>query len=96
VSRVEVLKAMDKYGLISNSSHGILDIRRYWKMLLIMKCYFSYEVMESDNHPDPDEKQRRRLQNEFRSDNACRIIKDNFTKSSVDRSLMILSKKNGT
>jgi hypothetical protein len=47
-SRVEVLKAMDKYGFISNSSHGILDIRRYPKMLLIMEViYLSYTVMES-------------------------------------------------
>jgi hypothetical protein len=40
--RVEVLKAMDKYGFISNSSHGILDIRRYPKMLLIMEVISSF------------------------------------------------------
>jgi hypothetical protein len=33
---------MDKYGFISNSSHGILDIRRYPKMLLIMEVISSF------------------------------------------------------
>ena len=93
-SRVEVLKAMDKYGLISNSSHGILDIRRYPKNVIDHggNVIFHTRLWNPDNHPDPDEKERRRLQNEFRI-NACRIIKDNFTKSSVGLFADDLSRK---
>jgi hypothetical protein len=83
-SRVEVLKAMDKYGFISNSSHGILDIRRYPKNVIDHggNIIFHTRLWNPDNHSDADEKERRRLQNEFRI-NACRIIKDNFNNSSV-------------
>jgi hypothetical protein len=93
MGRVEVLKAMDKYGFISNSSHGILDIRRYPKMLLIM------EVISSFIHGygiqtiiQMQMKRRRRLQNEFRI-NAW-VIKDNFN-NSVGLFADDFSKKNG-
>ncbi|WP_035667932.1 hypothetical protein [Flavobacterium sp. 83] len=83
-SRVEVLKAFDIYGLASKSSHCVLDIRRYPENVIDNggKVLFHTRLWNPDNHPDTDEKERRRLQNEFRI-NACRIIKKNFSNSSV-------------
>jgi hypothetical protein len=59
---------MDKYGFISNSSHGILDIRRYPKMLLIMEVIiFHTRLWNPDNHSDADEKERKKASNEFKN-----------------------------
>ncbi len=83
-SRVEVFRALDKYGWFSQSSHGILDIRRYPQKRIDSggKVLFHTRLWNPDNHPDSEEKERRRLQNDFRI-NACRIIKNNFKDSSV-------------
>lgn len=83
-SRIEVIKAFDKYGLITKSSHGILDVRRYPDKINDSggKVLFHTRLWNPDNHADSDEKYRRNLQNEFRI-NACRIIKKNFDNASV-------------
>ena len=93
-SRVEVIKALDKFGLVSKSSHGILDIRRYPENVVDYggNVIFHTRLWNPDNHPDQDEKERRRLQNEFRI-NACRIIKKNFVNSSVGLFADDLSRK---
>ena len=83
-NRVEVIKAIDKFALFTKSSHGVLDIRRYPKNVFDFegKVIFHTRLWNPDNHPDPEEKERRRLQNAFRI-NACRIIKKNYANSSV-------------
>ena len=93
-SRVEVIKAIDKFAFFTKSSHGVLDIRRYPEKVHDYggNVIFHTRLWNPDNHPDSDEKERRRLQNEFRI-NACRIIKRNFSNSSVGLFCDDLSKK---
>ena len=93
-SRVEVIKALDKYAFFTKSSHGVLDIRRYPKEVVDYggNVIFHTRLWNPDNHPDQDEKERRRLQNEFRI-NACRIIKKKFANSSVGLFADDLSRK---
>ena len=83
-NREQIIKAIDKWGLFTKSSHGVLDIRNYPKN--IQDCggnvLYQTRLWNPDNHPDEFEKKRRKLQNEFRI-NACRIIKKNFKNSSV-------------
>lgn len=83
-SRIEVIKAIDKFGWFTKSSHGILDIRRYPSVPIDSggRVLFHTRLWNPDNHPDKEEKERRILQNEFRI-NACRIIKMNFENASV-------------
>ena len=61
-----------------------MDIRRYPKKIIDFggNVIFHTRLWNPNNHPDSEEKERRRLQNEFRI-NACRIIKKNFKNSSV-------------
>lgn len=93
-SRDEVIKAIDKFAFFTKSSHGVLDIRRYPKKVVDNggNVIFHTRLWNPDNHPDSDEKERRILQNEFRI-NACRIIKKNFSSSSVGLFSDDLSKK---
>lgn len=93
-SRVEVIKAIDKFAFFTKSSHGVLDIRRYPKEVVDYggNVIFHTRLWNPDNHPDSDEKERRKLQNEFRI-NACRIIKKKFSNSSVGLFSDDLSKK---
>jgi hypothetical protein len=83
-SRIEVLKAFDKFTIFTKSSHGVLDIKRYPKKVEDFggNIIFHTRLWNPDNHHDPDEKERRRVQNEFRI-NACRIIRKNFDNASV-------------
>jgi hypothetical protein len=83
-SRPEVIKAIDRYAFFTKSSHGVLDVRRYPKIVTDNggKIIYHTRLWNPDNHPDDDEKERRRLQNEFRI-NACRIIKKNYSSASV-------------
>ena len=83
-NKKEALRAIDCFGIFSNSAHSILDIRKYPKEV---KDYggnviFHTRLWNPDNHPDEDEKKRRRLLNDFRI-NACRILKKNFKNASV-------------
>lgn len=93
-SRIEVLKALDIFGLVSKSSHSVLDVRRYPETAIDNggKVLFHTRLWNPDNHPDPEEKERRRLQNEFRI-NACRIIKENFKDAAVGLFADSLSQK---
>lgn len=83
-NRIELIRALDKFSLVSKSSHSVLDIRRYPKKIIDFggNVIFHTRLWNPNNHPDAAEKERRRLQNEFRI-NACRIIKKNFKNSSV-------------
>jgi hypothetical protein len=56
------------------------------------KIIFRTRLWNPDNHSDIDEKERRRLQNEFRIE-SCRIIKKNFNNASVGLFPDLLSSK---
>jgi hypothetical protein len=83
-SRVEVIRVLDKFTLFTNSSHAVLDIKRYPKETRDFggNIIFHTRLWNSDNHPDAEEKERRRKQNEFRI-NACRLIKKSYKSASV-------------
>ncbi len=83
-NREQIIKAIDKWAFFVKSSHGVTDIRNYPKKNKDNggKIIFQTRLWNPDNHPDKEEKERRKLQNEFRI-NACRIIKNNFKNSSV-------------
>ena len=83
-NKTEVIRALDVFGLFTNSGHGILDIRRYPTKVRDYGGNILYytRLWNPDNHPDEEEKERRTAQNEFRI-NACRIIKKEFENASV-------------
>ncbi|WP_445736619.1 hypothetical protein [Mariniflexile sp.] len=78
-NKTEIIRAIDNFGLFTNSSHGILDIKNYPKEVKDFggNIIFHTQLWNPDNHPDEDEKNRRTLQNEFRI-HACRVLKKNF------------------
>lgn len=83
-NKTEVGRALDVFGLFTNSGHGTLDIRNYPKTISDYGGNIIYytRLWNPDNHPDEDEKERRSLQNEFRI-KACRIVKKEFKNASV-------------
>lgn len=83
-SRTEVIRAMDRFKLFTNSSHAVLDIRRYPKKINDNQgnIIFHTRLWNPDNHADEAEKERRRNQNEFRI-NACRILKKTYKNASI-------------
>ena len=93
-NRTEVIRALDRFSLFTNSSHSVLDIKRYPKEIIDFggNIIFHTRLWNPDNHPDEDEKERRRNQNDFRI-NACRIIKKTFKNASVGLSADDLSKQ---
>ncbi|MBP1223997.1 glycosyltransferase [Flavobacterium sp. 1355] len=93
-NRTEVIRALDLFSLFTNSSHSVLDIKRYPKQVIDYggNIIFHTRLWNPDNHQDEDEKERRRNQNDFRI-NACRIIKNTFKNASVGLSADDLSKQ---
>lgn len=93
-NKIEIIRALDNFGLFTNSSHGVLDIRKYPKQINDFggNVIYHTRLWNPDNHPDKEEKERRQIQNEFRI-NACRIIKKNFENVSVGLFTDDLSKK---
>lgn len=83
-NRTEVIRAMDRFSLFTNSSHAVLDIKRYPKKVRDFggNIIFHTRLWNPDNHSDEDEKQRRRNQNKFRI-NACRLLKNTYKNASV-------------
>lgn len=83
-NKVEVFRALDVFGLFTNSGHGILDYRKHPKQVKDFNgnIIFHTRLWNPDTNPDKKEKERRRLQNEFRI-NACRVLKTNFENVSV-------------
>ncbi|ULC60583.1 hypothetical protein MBM09_06215 [Flaviramulus sp. BrNp1-15] len=83
-NKTEIGRALDIFGLFTNSGHGTLDIRNYPKNISDFGGNILYytRLWNPDNNPDKEEKERRMLQNEFRI-NACRIIKREFKNASV-------------
>ena len=83
-NRIEIIRALDYFNTFTNSSHNAADIRKLPKRNKDNdgKIVFYTRLWNPDNHIDSDEKERRRLQNEFRIE-SCRIIKKNFKNASV-------------
>nr|WP_314897192.1 hypothetical protein [uncultured Flavobacterium sp.] len=83
-NRIEIIRALDYFNLVTNSSHNAMDIRKFPKGIQDNggKVLFHTRLWNPDNHQDSDEKERRILQNEFRIQ-ACRVIKRNFKNASV-------------
>ncbi|KJD35913.1 hypothetical protein PW52_09325 [Tamlana sedimentorum] len=93
-NRTEIGRALDVFGWFTNSGHGTLDIRNYPKTVSDFGGNIIYytRLWNPDNNPNPDEKERRTIQNEFRI-NACRIIKKEFKNVEVGLYADDLSKK---
>ncbi|MGL2966829.1 hypothetical protein [Flavobacterium sp. XGLA_31] len=83
-SRIEVIRALDAFDWFTNNSHNAMDVRKYPAEVKDNggKIIFYTRLWNPDRHGDAEEKERRRLQNDFRI-NACRIIKKNFENASV-------------
>lgn len=83
-SRTEVIRAMDRFSLFTNSAHAILDIKRYPKKVEDFggNIIFHTRLWNPNNHADEDEKERRKLQNDFRI-NACRLLKKEYKNASA-------------
>jgi hypothetical protein len=83
-NRIEIIRALDYFNAFTNSSHNAMDVRKLPKRALDNggEVIFYTRLWNPDNHIDRYEKERRRLQNEFRIA-SCRIIKKNFEKASV-------------
>ncbi|WP_281336357.1 hypothetical protein [Flavobacterium eburneipallidum] len=80
-NRIEIIRSLDYFNAFTNSSHNAMDIRKLPKNVSDNqgRVIFYTRLWNPDNHIDPDEKERRRLQNEFRIE-SCRIIKKHFEK----------------
>lgn len=83
-NRIEIIRSLDYFNVFTNSSHNAMDVRKLPKEVCNNKgkVIFYTRLWNPDNHIDTDEKERRRLQNEFRIE-SCRIIKRNFKNASV-------------
>ena len=83
INRIELVRALDYFNVITNLSHNAMDIR-YIKNIEDNRgrVVFFTRLWNPNNHNDQDEKERRALQNEFRI-KACEIIKLNFKNSYV-------------
>ena len=93
-NRIEIARALDYFNTFTYLSHNAMDIRKLPQTVKDNegKIIFYTRLWNPNNNIDPNEKERRRLQNEFRI-NACRIIKKNFSNSSVGLFSDDLSKK---
>lgn len=83
-NRIEIIRALDYFNTFTYSSHNAMDIRKFPKKIVDNggKILFYTRLWNPDNHPDEDEKERRKQQNEFRIE-SCRIIKKCFKNASV-------------
>lgn len=83
-NRIEIIRAVDYFNVFTNSSHNAIDVRKLPKRVNDNggKIIFYTRLWNPDNHIDPDEKDRRRLQNEFRIE-SCKILKKTFKNASV-------------
>lgn len=93
-NRIEIFRSLDYFNAFTNSSHNAMDVRKLSKEVNDNngKVIFYTRLWNPDNHIDNDEKERRRMQNEFRIE-SCRIIKKHFENSSVGLFSDVLSSK---
>lgn len=93
-NRVELFRAVDYFGFFTNSSHNVKDIRKFPKEVRDNKgkVIFYTRLWNPENNTDVYEKERRRIQNNFRIE-SCRIIKNNFENARVGLLPDVLSSK---
>lgn len=84
LNRIEIIRALDYFNTFTNSSHNAIDIRKLSKRVCDNggNVIFYTRLWNPDNHINGEEKERRKIQNEFRI-NSCRIIKNNFENAKV-------------
>ncbi|AGC77427.1 hypothetical protein DDD_2300 [Nonlabens dokdonensis DSW-6] len=78
-NKTELYRALDFLHLKSNSAHSLLDVRKLNRSVSKGNgepLYYT-RLWNPNSTNDPQEKERRFIQNEFRI-NACRIIKNTF------------------
>lgn len=78
-NRTEFYRALDIFHLKSNSAHSLLDVRKLNKNMNHgnREALYYTRLWNPHSASDPEEKERRLIQNDFRI-NACRIIKNKF------------------
>jgi hypothetical protein len=83
-NRIEIIHSLDYFNVFTNYSHNAMDIRKLPNEVNDNngKVIFYTRLWNPDNHMDADEKERRRLQNEFRIA-SCRILKKYFKNAAV-------------
>ena len=84
-SRVEIIRALDYFNIITNDSHRSKDLEKIWGGEITDnegRIIFMTRLWDPDRNSNELEKERRRLQNDFRI-NACRIISKKFKNSVV-------------
>lgn len=82
-SWVEVVRAIDVFGKITNESHLSVDLGQFSRTNPeIGRVIFMTRLWDPSRNDDPEEKERRMIQNDFRI-NACRILKKSFPDSFV-------------
>lgn len=82
-SLVELIRAIDIFGWFTNDSHYSINIGNFKRRTNSAgKVIFMTRLWDPARNDDPEEKERRRIQNDFRI-NACRIIKKEFPNSIV-------------
>ena len=83
-NRIELVRALDRFSWVTNSSHHIFDFRKFPNHIYDNKgsIIFCTRLWNPDSSIDGEEKKRRRIQNQFRIE-ACRVIKSNFKNARV-------------
>ncbi len=82
-SRIELTRALDYFGIVTNDSHTSKDIKYFSEKKLNDnngRVIFMARLWDPARSKDPEEKERRNRQNHFRI-NACRVISRNFSNS---------------
>lgn len=83
-SKVEILRMLDFFSLMNMGHYAMLynDIVKFRQTKGNGSVIFYTRLWDPDNNNNKEEKERRKIQNDFRIE-ACRIIKSNFKNSSV-------------
>lgn len=82
-SLIELIRAVDVFGILTNDSHRSIHINNFKRETNSKgKVIFMTRLWDPSRNEDQEEKERRRIQNDFRI-NACRIIKKAFPDSMV-------------
>jgi|GEM_PF-678591 glycosyltransferase involved in cell wall biosynthesis len=77
-SFVELIRAIDTFGILTNDSHYSINIDKFKRESKSKgKVIFMTRLWDPARNEDSEEKERRRIQNDFRI-NACRTIKREF------------------
>lgn len=83
-NRVEVVRALDVLNIATSMSHHAMDVREFPDGPVDHggNVLFHTRLWNPENNDSLEEKERRRIQNDFRIE-ACRLIKKNFKNASA-------------